>query len=96
MLPGLLAVDGMQTRREPLNTVSNTEGRVRGPSGAMQKLASEKAARKAKSSAAVLMSVDASDCASGALASLTAQGVDLKMPSLPSGTKGRCYLQRPN
>lgn len=82
MLPGLISADGVQARREPLNSVSNTGGR--GAPSAMQKLASEKVARKAKTSAAVLIS-DESECASGALASLGAKGVDLKMPPLRPG-----------
>jgi hypothetical protein len=86
MLPGL-AVDGSapaHARREPLNAVSNTAaGRVHGVPGAMHKLASEKAARKAKNSAVALLSGGAG----GALAAVSAQGaVDLKMPPLPPGT----------
>ena len=95
MLPGLAlhGVDGnapAHARREPFNAVSNTAaGRAHGVPGAMHKLASEKAARKAKNCAAALLSGGGSG--GGALAVVSAQGaVDLRMPPLPPGTsRGR-------
>lgn len=72
-----------QAGRQPLNPVCNSPARKAGVTAAMQKLASEKAARKAKSSAAALMSQEASR---GAACITGLGGLDLKMPPLPPGS----------
>ena len=84
MLPGL-----HPEARQPLNPVSNTTGKGGGGVvGAMQKLASEKAARKAKSSAAAIMLKEASGV--GAVIGTQGGGVVLKTSSFPPGMSWVC------
>jgi hypothetical protein len=81
MLPGV-STDVGGAGRQPLNPVSNTPARMGDVAAAMQKLVSEKAARKAKSSAAALIQQEARGAAC-----ITPRGaLDVKMPPLPPGS----------
>jgi hypothetical protein len=86
MLPGV-STDVGGAGRQPLNPVSNTPARAMGDvAAAMQKLVSEKAARKAKSSAAALIQQEARGAAC-----ITPRGaLDVKMPPLPPGVCAEC------